>query len=225
MSELTQEELLKNQEEITKLGNINAKSLPDSPSRVGYSSAEIKRHLYAGEFWLLNKIQGLRKILSDIDTDNSDVKASIEDLENALNEIKDDLDEIAINNYSVAYNLVVNRNGYQFSGYKFETLNTSDYGNYTIKQFKTNSGTVVKDLDNIKAYLKSMTGHSRIPTYNQKCPSDEFLILSKDNTIWKLQYDTTNGLLAFKVENMPNVFGKGNISIESTEYIIPEEDR
>lgn len=120
------------------------------------------------------------------------------------------------NNYSVAYNLVVNSNGYQYSGYKFADVTISGLS-YTIKQFQVSTtSAVVTDTSIIKDYLKVMTGRDRIPEYDEDCPTNEFIVCSSNNTIWKLQYDSTNGLLAFKVENMPSVFPANEVSYLTT---------
>ena len=108
------------------------------------------------------------------------------------------------NNYSMAYNLVVNRNGYQFNGYKFAEVTIAGFEGYTIKQFQVSTtSAVVTDLAVIKAYLSVITGHDRLPVYDEDKPSDEYVILTSNSTVWKLQYDETYGLLAFQVTNIP----------------------
>lgn len=108
------------------------------------------------------------------------------------------------NNYSVSYNLVVNRNGYQVPNVKFETISIEQYSGYTVKQLRDNTtNTKIEDISKIKEYLTAITGNGRIPKYNESKPSDQFIICAVDNSMWKMQYDETNGLLAFKVENVP----------------------
>ena len=108
------------------------------------------------------------------------------------------------NNYSVSYNLVVNRNGYQVPNVKFETISIAQYSDYTVKQLRDNTtNTKIEDTSKIKEYLSAITGNERIPEYNESKPSDQFIICAVDNSMWKMQYDETNGLLAFKVENVP----------------------
>lgn len=108
------------------------------------------------------------------------------------------------NNYSVSYNLVVNRNGYQVPNVKFEPISIAQYDGYTVKQLRDNAtNTKIEDISKIKEYLSAITGNERIPEYNESRPSDQFIICAADNTMWKMQYDETNGLLAFKVENVP----------------------
>lgn len=108
------------------------------------------------------------------------------------------------NNYSVSYNLVVNRNGYQVPNVKFEPISIEQYSGYTVKQLRDNTtNTKIEDIYKIRKYLTAITGSGRIPEYDELKPSDQFIICAVDNTMWKMQYDETNGLLAFKVENVP----------------------
>ena len=121
------------------------------------------------------------------------------------------------NNYTVAYNLVVNNNGYQFNSYKFADVTLQAYPNYEIKQFQVStSSAVVTDLSVIRNYLQTMTGHNRIPTYDEDRPINEFIICSSNDTMWKLQYDSTNGLLAFKVGSTPAVFSAKDVAYLTT---------
>ena len=91
MSELTQAEILANQQEITELTNKNAKSLPDSPSQKGMSSALIKRHFYDGEFYLLNKIQAERKKISDAKADIESIEADVGGLGERVNNLENSI--------------------------------------------------------------------------------------------------------------------------------------
>lgn len=68
MSELTKEQMEANKREIEYLASINARSLPDSPSRQGYSSKQIKEKLYQGEFYLLSKIQNGEAKIGEIES-------------------------------------------------------------------------------------------------------------------------------------------------------------
>lgn len=121
------------------------------------------------------------------------------------------------NNYTIAYNLVVNNNGYQFTGYKFADVTLQAYPNNEIKQFQVStSSVVVTDLSVIKSYLQTITGHDRIPTYDEDRPINEFIICSSNDTMWKLQYDSTNGLLAFKVGSTPAVFSAKDVAYLTT---------
>lgn len=124
------------------------------------------------------------------------------------------------NNYSIAYNLVVNANGYQFPGYKFASVSIPIYSDYTVKQFQNNlTSEAVSDTEIIKSYLEAITGHNRIPVYDAAKPIGEYVICSYDNTVWKLQYDSTNGLLAFKVENIPLIPTKTSDLTNDSGYI------
>lgn len=121
------------------------------------------------------------------------------------------------NNYTIAYNLVVNSNGYQFNSYKFADVTLQTYPNYEIKQFQVSTtSAVVTDLSIIKSYLQMMTGHDRIPTYDEDRPINEFIVCTSNDTMWKLQYDTTNGLLAFKVSSTPAVFSAKEVAYLTT---------
>ena len=123
------------------------------------------------------------------------------------------------NNYSMAYNLVVNSNGYQYNGYKFADVTISGL-NYTIKQFQVSTTSVkVTDTSTIKAYLKVMTGRDRLPEYDEDCPINDFIICTSNNTMWKMQYDSTNGLLAIRVDNSPFANSIQTITLASTQIV------
>lgn len=128
-----------------------------------------------------------------------------------------DVNNTSGNNYTIAYNLVVNSNGYQFSSYKFADVTLQAYPNNEIKQFQVSStSAVVTDLSVIRSYLQTMTGHDRIPTYDEDRPINEFIICKSNDTMWKLQYDSTNGLLAFKVGSTPAVFSAKDVAYLTT---------
>lgn len=123
------------------------------------------------------------------------------------------------NNYSIAYNLVVNSNGYQYNGYKFANVTISGL-NYTTKQFQVSTTSVkVTDTSIIKAYLKVMTGRDRLPEYDEDCPINDFIICTSNNTMWKMQYDSTNGLLAIRVDNSPFANSVQTITLASTQIV------
>ena len=108
---------------------------------------------------------------------------------------------------SLAYNLVVNVYGSQFTGnggsaYKWESIEDPTGGGYTVKQFYQGSSPV-QDESVIKAYLKLMTGTEYLPVYSANVPNDEFVFCTSTGEIWKYQYQSGYGLLVFKVENFP----------------------
>jgi len=104
------------------------------------------------------------------------------------------------NNICVCQTLVKNMNGATVSGVYF---NNYSYQGYTVKQLQDGNGNPITSLDTIKNYLKQMTGHKRVPIYDQFTPLNEYLFCSDDNLIWKLQYGSSTGLLAFRVDNLP----------------------
>lgn len=165
---------------------------------------------------------GWDKLASDIDLSNyalkSELPSKTSDLTNDSGFItQNDANNTSGNNYTIAYNLVVNSNGYQFSSYKFADVTLQAYPNNEIKQFQVSStSAVVTDLSVIRNYLQAMTGHDRIPTYDEDRPINEFILCTSNDTMWKLQYDSTNGLLAFKVGSTPAVFSAKDVAYLTT---------
>lgn len=111
---------------------------------------------------------------------------------------------------TIAYNLVVNINGVQWTyngGNPYWTnATTSLHPPYTTRQLYAASHVLLTNTDAIKAYTLFMTGNQAYDVYNANAPTPMFIICSADNTMWKLQYEgNTNGLVAYKVENSPIV--------------------
>ena len=137
----------------------------------------------------------------------ADRDQSLNDLLTTLhpkNQSSVDLYPRTVKNLSFAYNLVVNTNGQQFTGYKWVEVDSPVGGDYTVKQFcYSPSDDRVDDMSTIKAYLKFMTGTDFVPVYNAAEPNDMFVYLSSSEEVWKYQYDPSYGLVVFKVNNFP----------------------
>ena len=107
----------------------------------------------------------------------------------------------------MAYNLIVNVYGSQFTGnggsaYKWESIEDPTGGGYTVKQLYQGSSPV-QDESIIKAYLKLMTGTDYLPVYSANVPNDEFVFCTATEELWKYQYQSGYGLFVFKVVNFP----------------------
>ena len=109
-----------------------------------------------------------------------------------------------VKNLSFAYNLVVNTNGQQFEGYQWTSIESPVGGDYTVKQFRyANSSDPVYNVETIREYMLYMTGTDYVPIYSGTEPNDMFIYLSSSEEVWKYQYDSSYGLVVFKVNNFP----------------------
>ena len=120
---------------------------------------------------------------------------------------------------SLAYNLIVNVYGSQFTGnggsaYKWESIEDPTGGGYTVKQLYQGSSPV-QDESVIKAYLKLMTGTDYLPVYSANVPNDEFVFCTSTQELWKYQYQSGYGLFVFKVVNFP-------FALKSEIPVVPE---
>ena len=97
-------------------------------------------------------------------------------------------------NMAIVKDALTNVNGRVFQNYT-ATLITSGYTYYLIQK---NSANLTK-ADAIE-YMNYMTGSKFVPEYNYDFPRNTYFIF-EDNTIWKPQFDTTNGLLLYKVSD------------------------
>ena len=105
---------------------------------------------------------------------------------------------------------LTNINGRTFQNYT-ATLSTS--GNYTYYLIQKNSANLTKA--DASEYMKYMCGSEYVPTYNYDFPRNTLFIF-EDNTIWKPQFDTTNGLLLYKLNN-------GYVTIDGAQTIAGEK--
>lgn len=103
-----------------------------------------------------------------------------------------------------AQNLIINSNDKDFRDYwgKNVTFTNFSYPNYTVKQMVVDGESQPNDLDLVREYMKFMTGQAIIPRYVSNIPVDTFIYSNSTDQLWKMQYDDTNGLLAFLVEGI-----------------------
>lgn len=100
----------------------------------------------------------------------------------------------------IARNALTNVNGWELTSFK---AIDGTYAGYTIKTITENDDTAtILTEERAKVYLKAMTGSEFLPKYDYNLPQNSYLIFS-DGTIWKPQFDETNGLRLFKMFEMP----------------------
>lgn len=120
------------------------------------------------------------------------------------------------NSLSVVRNLITNINGYWFGNGDF-AFKQIQYDGYTVKQLRNNNTDEVIFSTNIIAdYMEAMTGCKDYHKFNYTKPINDYLLSYGDNSLWKLQYDEENGLLAFKLFTFANADSVGlpiNISL------------
>ena len=132
--------------------------------------------------------------------------ARILDLSESLAELRNVVEsfESSAGSITLVQNLNTNINGYYSSAYKF-----ADYqygGGYKVKQLQDNeTSNVIFDVDRLKSYMKMMTGNDVYHSFDYTEPINDFFICVRDFTLWKIQYDEENGLLAFFMAQLPTL--------------------
>ena len=145
---------------------------------------------------------------------------------NSTGGIKDSslgIEMLSVNNVAIIQDAITNLNGYQVP---INNLHSVDFtsGNHTgLKLLKNTSDILTKN--DAKTYMYCMCGTKYVPEYDQNvCKNSLFLL--PNGTVYKPQYDTTNGLvlwytnrLAF-INDIPHLYkhtihlgGNGNSSI------------
>lgn len=94
----------------------------------------------------------------------------------------------------VVGNAVTNINGRVFQNYT-ATLVTS--GNYVYYQIYKN-GSIVTNKNTAKEYMHYMTGSYFVPEYHYDFPKQTLFVFA-DSSIWKPQFDETNGLRLYRI--------------------------
>lgn len=125
------------------------------------------------------------------DTTIGDKSMSV--LLNKLENISGDLFE-EYSSFAIAKNPITNINDWILT--KFNYVNTSVSGYPAIKITTENGNT----LTNVEArkYMLDMTGVDFLPVYNYYRPKNTYFLFP-DGSVYKVQFDSTNGLLLFKV--------------------------
>lgn len=103
-------------------------------------------------------------------------------------------------------NAITNLNGRVFQNY---TAVDSTISGYTVKIIKKN-GNKCSEAD-ASDYLKYMTARTYVPTYNYDFPR-QVLFIFADASIWKAQYDSSNGLVLYKVNQILTNLTNGGLS-------------
>ncbi len=96
-------------------------------------------------------------------------------------------------NITIIANALTNINGRVLSNYEANQVTISGYTAIRI----TYGGATLTE-EQAKAYMEYMTGSVFLPTYNYQKPQNSIFLMS-DYTMWKPQFDSTNGLLLFKM--------------------------
>lgn len=110
---------------------------------------------------------------------------------------------------------LININGKSLTNY---TSTEIPVGAYTATQILTSGGVVLTE-QQAKNYMYAQGGSYYLPTYNYDNPKNVFFI-SSDFTVYKPQYDTTNGLLLYKMgQIVSDTYLKSNFSASTTQTI------
>lgn len=88
---------------------------------------------------------------------------------------------------------LTNINGWFLSNYTAISVTSGGYNYYQI--IYQNTGTITEE--QVKTYMKAMTGSELIPVYDYNFPVNTYFIMS-NGSIWKPQYDNVNGLRLYK---------------------------
>lgn len=95
-------------------------------------------------------------------------------------------------NVSIVRGALTNLNGRYLSAYTAQWRTIGGYGCYQIKY-----NNAILDVTKAGDYMENMSGSRFVPTYNYEKPVNSLFIFATDFTLWKPQYDPTNGLLLF----------------------------
>lgn len=99
--------------------------------------------------------------------------------------------------FAIIVNALTNINGWYLSKFTATLTTISSYDAYLIKENN-------QKLSEQRAtdYMEDMTGIRFLPKYDYNKPKNTYFLMV-DGTVWKAQYDSTNGLVLYK---MPNPF-------------------
>lgn len=96
-------------------------------------------------------------------------------------------------NVTIIANALTNINGRVLSAYEATDVTISGY---PAKKITYGGATLTEE--RARAYMEYMTGSVFLPKYNYEKPQNSIFLMS-DYTLWKPQYDNTNGLLLYKM--------------------------
>ena len=125
--------------------------------------------------------------------------------------IQDFVNENQYASVSIVKNPLTNINGRELSNYT-ATLGTTHVGTETYTTYTIKYGSTKLTEEKTRNYMEYMTGQRSLPVYNYEKPENSFFIF-EDFSIWKPQYDSSNGLLLFSMGTIsPFVPGTGSNS-------------
>lgn len=87
---------------------------------------------------------------------------------------------------------LTNLNGRVLSAY---TATLTTIGGYECYQIKKNNAVLTEE--EAADYMEYQTGSRYVPKYNYEKPLNSLFIFTTDQSVWKPQYDSTNGLLLY----------------------------
>lgn len=115
------------------------------------------------------------------------------------------------NNTVIVGDALTNISGKSLSAY---TSQETTVGGYPVIQILKN-GSVLSEAD-ASSYMSAQTGSSYVPKYNYDNPSFSYFIFS-NGTIYKPQWDSTNGMLLYKMNQLAFKSDVPTVSISSIE--------
>ena len=102
---------------------------------------------------------------------------------------------------AIVIDALTNLNGRQLTAYEQTQVTINNY--CAIKITKSGSN-LTKEL--AKQYMEFMTGSKYVPEYNFEKPKNSFMVFA-DMSIWKPQWDSTNGMLLYNISNkQPTIY-------------------
>lgn len=104
--------------------------------------------------------------------------------------------------FAIAKSLLINLSGWNLTNFKVVDVSTAQY---TIKKIVNASDDSILSEKRAKDYLKAMTGSEYLPKYSYEKPTYTYIIA--ENVIWKVQYDSQQGLLMYKMIELPTSTG------------------
>ena len=110
--------------------------------------------------------------------------------------------DVPLNQCTIAVlkDAITNINGYSPTGYTSvsDTITTGGQS-YAVKRIKYNSSNCTQA--QASTYMKAMCGSEFVPTYNASVPQNTIFMLP-DGTLWKPQFDSTNGLVLWAMQRV-----------------------
>lgn len=132
---------------------------------------------------------GIYKILT---VSNSEVEGAVDYVSATYEKIIGLVDEY-IPSFAIARDALTNINGWQLTSFRTNPVTLNGYPAIIIME-----GLFELTEERARDYLQCLTGYRFLPVYDYHKPRNCFIAFA-DGTIWKPQYDDTNGLVLWKV--------------------------